>query len=437
MNVFLINPSYWTGNKKPLGYFSLSSLPLGLCYIAAALKLRGIPSRVLDMNITETSIDQLKEKLDQSKPDVVGITCFTSNYSNAVCVAKAVKAWNPKAFVVLGGVHATFMHTEILESVPEVDAVVCNEGEVTMCEIAEALEAGTAFSEINGLTYREGSAIQSTPPRNRLEDLDELPYPAFDLLEPSVEDYIKLYGVRNFPIITTRGCPFECVFCSTSAFHGRKYRTRKVNSIVDEIQYLIGKYKIENISFVDDNFTMQKDRVVDLCNELKKRGVSIKWGCSSRVDQLPEDLIKTMAEAGCNSIFFGVESASQPVLDFIKKGFSVKQAQETVKLCEKLGVRTHVSFIIGLPGENTESLEEMLSFIDETKPSGRVLPNVLDILPGTDLYSRTSYYFPGKALLEDADITKSQVEMLLKFYQINFKVQELFRVTPPNIAVEY
>ena len=116
---------------------------------------------------------------------------------------------------------------------------------------------------------------------------------------------------------------------------------------------------------------------------------------------------------------------------------SNQQARETVKLCEKLGVKTHVSFIIGLPRENCESLEEMMRFIDETKPSGRVLPNVLDILPGTDLYCRTDYYFPGKALLEDADITKSQIEMLLKFYQINFNIQELFRVTPPNITVEY
>ena len=437
MKVMLINPSYWTGNKKPLGYFSLSSVPLGLCYIAAALKSKGIQSKVFDMNIAETTMDQLKEKLVANMPDVVGITCLTCNYSNAVSVAQAVKAWNPKVFVVMGGVHATFMHTEILQSVPEVDAVVRNEGEATLCNLVNALEKKTPLNQVLGLTYREGTAILSTSAQGRLENLDELPYPAFDLLEPAVEDYIKLYGVRNFPIITTRGCPFECAFCSTSAFHGRKYRTRKVSLIVDEIEYLIGKYKIENISFVDDNFTMQKDRVIDLCSEMKRRGISIKWGCSSRVDQLPEDLIKIMVEAGCNNIFFGIESASQSVLDFIKKGFSVQQARETVKLCEKLGVKTHVSFIIGLPRENCESLEEMMRFIDETKPSGRVLPNVLDILPGTDLYCRTDYYFPGKALLEDADITKSQIEMLLKFYQINFNIQELFRVTPPNIAVEY
>ncbi len=239
MKVMLINPSYWTGNKKPLGYFSLSSIPLGLCYIAAALKLKGIQSKVLDMNIAETSMDQLKEKLAQNSPDVVGITCFTCNYSNAVLVAQAVKAWNPKVFVVMGGVHATFMHSEILQSVPDVDAVVRNEGEATLGDLVNALEKKASLNQVKGLTYREGALILSTPAQSRLENLDELPYPAFDLLEPTVEDYIKLYGVRNFPIITTRGCPFECAFCSTSAFHGRKYRTEKLLSWLTKLNILL------------------------------------------------------------------------------------------------------------------------------------------------------------------------------------------------------
>ncbi len=434
----MINPLYWTGENTPLGFMKISSVPLGLGYIAAMLKSKSVSTKILDMDMLDLQIDDLKKKLDEFRPDIVGVTSFTSNYVNSVKVAKAVKSHDPGTLVVMGGVHATFISNEVLQTVPEVDVVVRYEGEYTMCDLVDAAENGRSLRGVKGITYREGEGGRpvSTPLRDKIRNLDQLPFPAHHLLEPFIETYMdKSDKTRNIPILTTRGCPFACIFCSTAALHGREYRTRSNTNVVDEIEYMKDKYRVNNISFVDDNFTMQKERVFDLCREIDKRGVDVRWGCSTRVDLLSRELLETMKASGCDNIFFGLESASQSVLDTIKKGFDIDQARKVVKLSEELGIKTHCSFILGLPGESVESLGEIIRFIEETKPSGRVLPNALDILPGTELYDRKEEYFPEGPDIPYADIIKTQIEMFLKFYEINARTTELTRIVPPKILV--
>jgi len=436
LKVLLVVPPYRTWLKKPLGEFDFSTIPLGLTYIAAVLKLKGIATSILDLSFPNVGMERLEKKLAHDKPDVVGITSMTGNYRGALSVAKSSKRWNPEVTVALGGIHATFMWKEILATVPEVDMIVRYEGEMVMSEFIDALLKKHPLRDVQSICFREEGKPISTPLRGRIEDLDKLPYPAHDLLEPSAEEYVRLYGARNFPVITTRGCPFGCVYCSTMAFHGQKYRFRSTSNIIGELEYLIEKFRADNISFVDDNFTMHKERVLTLCKEIMGRGLEIEWGCSARVDQVSEGLLKTMKEAGCKDIFFGIESASQHVLDIVKKSFSVKQAKAAVKAAERLGIKTHCSFILGLPGETSRSLNRHVQFIDETKPSGRVLPNKLQILPGTELYDKKREYFAGRPNVSDADIVRTQLEMLAGFYRINFGVNELFPVRPPNLIIE-
>ncbi len=439
LKILLINPLYWTGGRIPLGYIKIASMPLGLGYIAAALEEAGFSARILDMDMLGLRPADLEKRIAQFQPDIVGITSFSANYKNAIDTAKAVKRHDPGIKTVMGGVHATFTHEEILKSVPEVDIVVRYEGEQAMCEIARAVEDGQGPGRILGVSYRndgEGGEIISTPLRERLEDLDSLPFPAYHLLDPSPEAYIGSGEVRCMPVITTRGCPFNCIFCSTASLHGRRYRVRDNARVVDEIELLVDRYKINNVSFVDDNFTMRKDRVEGLCRELKNRQVPVKWGCSTRIDLLPQELLATMKDAGCEEIFFGIESASQKVLDTVRKDFSIEQAKQVVRMVEEMGVKTHCSFILGLPGETVESLGQILQFIDEVRPSARVLPNVLDILPGTELYERREEYFPDGEGLPFADIVQAQVEMLYRFYSLSQKSGELFRVVPPKVVIE-
>jgi len=436
MKALLLHPPYWTGGKKPLGYMEHPTVPLGLCYVASMLERHGVKARILDMYALDMGMESLEKRISHEAPDIVGITSMSCNFPNAVRAAKAIKKVRPEALVVTGGVHATFVHREIIENIPEIDVVVRYEGEYAFSELVQAVDRGRSFEGIRGLTFRKGGEAVSTPLRDPLEDLDALPYPAFHLLEPSIERYIGVGKTKGFPVITTRGCPYECIFCSTAAFHGHRYRTRKTTKVVDEIEYLMKKYGANNISFVDDNFTMQKARVYELCREIRGRKLSLKWGCSTRVDLLDEALLKTMNACGCEDIFFGIESASQEVLDAIKKRFKVQQAKEMVKAAERLGVKTHCSFILGLPGESAESLDSMIEFLEETKPTGRVLPNILDILPGTELYEKKGEYFRGRSGIPPADVTKTRIELLLKFYMLNFGIDELFRIMPPNIMVE-
>jgi len=361
---------------------------------------------------------------------------MTNNFPNAVNTAKIVKQLNPETIVVMGGVHPTFMHREIINSIPEIDIIARYEGELTLSEIACAVEKNRPIENVKGITLRtDDNKTISTPFRKRITNLDKLPYPALHLLEPCVEKYIGNYGVRNYPIITTRGCPFGCIFCSTMAFHGRRYRTRKISKVMDEIEYVLSKFKINDLSIVDDNFTLDRKRVFQFCEQISKRKISVDWGCSARVDQISMELLKEMQKAGCKDIFFGIESASQLVLDKIRKGFNVKQAKDAVIAAEKVGIKTHCSFIIGLPGETAQSLKKMVSFVEETKPTGRVLPNILEILPGTELFERRTECYQSQTPIPNADIVKTQVEIMLSFYRNNFHSNELFAVTPPNVLI--
>ena len=436
MQVLLVSPPDSMTGKKPLGKFTLATFPLGLCYIAAELQANGFSASILDLSFPNMAPKKLEEKLVQLDPDIVGISSMTSNFQSAVAIAKRVKALDSKAIVVMGGFHPTFLHRQVLATVPEVDVVVRYEGEYAMTELADALSKNNSLLDIKGISFRFKGEIVSTSFRDRIENLDALPYPAHHLLEPHVEEYIRLYGKRNFPVMTTRGCPFGCIYCSTMAFNGQKYRTRSILNVIGELEYLREKFNADNISFADDNFTMQNDRVFALCREIKDRKLDMEWGCSARVDQVSEELLKAMKGAGCTDVFFGIESMSQNVLDIVRKGYALNQAKDAVKTAEKLGIKTHCSFILGLPGETAESLNNIVSFIEETKPSGRVLPNLLEILPGTELAERKEEYFSHQAPISCADLTKSQLEIMTKFYQINYGLTEMFRVTPPNIVFE-
>jgi radical SAM superfamily enzyme YgiQ (UPF0313 family) len=209
-----------------------------------------------------------------------------------------------------------------------------------------------------------------------------------------------------------------------------------VTNVVLELEYLIDHYKVDKVSFIDDNFTMQPIRVFALCQEMKKRGLSIKWGCNARVDQVNEEILKVMKEAGCRDVFCGIESVSQRALNIVKKGYRVQQARDAVKMAEKLGIKTHCSFVLGLPGESKQTLKRMVQFVDETKPSGRALPNLLKIFPGTELSKRKEEYFSNYKPIGLADITKTQLDMFTKFLKVNYGTESLFRVEPPNIVVE-
>ncbi len=387
MRVLLVFAAY-----EHLKKVTSAPFPLGLGYLASYLVSKNIDVIIAD--IRYGSRERFKKILIDYRPDIVGISCMTPNQNEAYDTARTVKTILGKSLVIMGGVHATFMYDEILRNVKEIDAVVIGEGEVTLCELCREWSKSNSvdgFSCINGVAFRKNGTVAVTPPRERIDQLDELPYPAFDrVVLPDIRDYLN--QSNELPVLTSRGCPFQCAFCSTSVMHGKRYRKRDPVKTVDELEYLKNRYNPENFSFVDDTFTVDRERIRTICHEIIRRKLDINWGCSARADTLTPELVKLMSSAGCKGVFFGIESLDDEVLKKIKKGFQANRAVRMVKLLMDEGITVDVSFILGLPGDNLKNTERIYNFVKRYKLNGRVLINTLQILPGTDMYMYPERY---------------------------------------------
>lgn len=370
MKVCLINPPLTT-NK---GFYFL---PLGLAYIGAVLREHH------DVSIYDSQF-QPRDHMVRSAAhsDVVGITCMSHNSLEAVAFACDVKRINPDTTIVLGGPHVTFTDGELLQQNPHIDVIVRHEGESTIAELLGALRTGN-LSDVKGITYRENGRIRQNRERPFIQDLNCLPFPARDLLK--AEQYYKRGSMPR--ILSGRGCPFKCIFCSTSAMWGHKVRLRSPENIVDEIEHVVKTYKITGLSFDDDTFTIFPQHTIGICEEIIERGLDIKWGCNVRVDTLNENVVQIMKKAGCIRFFIGVESANQKTLNLMNKRTTLSQIQKAVELAKKYSITTTLSCILGFPHETYADVKRTIDFVISLK-SERYLFNFLMIYPGTELERR-------------------------------------------------
>lgn len=380
MKVLLIAPPYLPHSLRKVQ--SELGIPLGLAYIASVLEANNVAVKVLDLNLSSyDNWDFFDQRLAEIEPDVVGITAMTMNHPIAMNIAERIKRYRRDITIVMGGIHPSLAYDSILKN-PSIDFVVYGEGEFTFLELIENIQKGRETRCINGLAFRtNGENIVVTPPRPKITQLDSLPLPARHLFfeEGGDTGYIA-------SIITSRGCPYRCSFCSTARFHGRKLRTRNPEKVVEEIKQLIETYALDGVSFSDDIFTIDRTRTINLSKKIKEQGLNIKWGCLTRVDCVDLELLEIMREAGCEHIFYGIESVSQEALDRAKKGFTVEQAKKAVTWTKEAGISVIESFIIGLPSETYESALKIADFVAETEPS-RVVLNTIMPFPGTELYN--------------------------------------------------
>jgi radical SAM superfamily enzyme YgiQ (UPF0313 family) len=408
---------------------------LGIGYIAAVLKRRGHDVRILEPEAAHMTREQVAEYLRIEDPDVVGITCATANFNGARMLMELVKR-SVGAVTVLGGVHASALPVQTLRDCPQFDYIVVGEGEYAMVELLEALDASRSdLSAIKGLAWRREGRIVVNEPRSLIADLDELPFPARELVDLShyrPQVHLDL-GLPSATMITSRGCPNRCTFCASEVTLGHPFRAHSPAYVLREIEHLVDTYGIRHVIFVDDTFTMHKKRCAEICRRIIARGLDIKWYCFARVNTMDEDLLKLMRRAGCYSVLFGVESADQRILKEMKKGITVEQARKAIRLANRAGLKTLASFIFGSPGETHETIEKTIRFALETNPTiasfNRMVP-----YPGTELY-RTAYVprygevadwnqFVPKAddvieiteHLSAADIQRATVEAFRRFY---------------------
>ncbi len=406
MKVLLINPpqTFYPGSEQPAG-----NLPIGLMYIAAVLQKSDYKVEILDTFMAATfqkngdtisvgmPFEQIKQEINSKKPDIVGISGpFTCQIENSVKVSNLAKEINPDIWTVIGGPHVTLVPREFLEEAKNVDIAVMGEGEYAMLDIAQAFEGKKQLSEVKGIAYRQNGEVVVNQQRPFIENLDELPYPAYDLV--NMEQYLnpKNIGYRSFQdraisMITSRGCPFNCCFCAVHLHMGQKFRAHSAEYVLNHIQYVVNKFKVKNIFFEDDNLTLDIKRFEAICDGIIERKIKIGWETPNgvRADCLNLELLKKMKRSGANSIFVGVESGDQQILDnVICKSLDLNRVVEFAKDAKEIGLKTGAFYIIGFPGETKENMQRTVNFALELKRKYDVGMHLFAATPsyGTRLY---------------------------------------------------
>ena len=383
--ILLINPApptnspWYIGQKVP---------PLGLAYVAAALEKEGFQVEIVDNYLLEKPIDYIKQMVRRLNPQIVGITCSSVTYRGCVETAKAVKEVFPSCNVVVGGPHPSYLPESMLQH-REVDYVVMGEGERAMVELATSItkcEDDSAIAAIPGIAYRHKEKIVKTAPRFIL-DLDQIPFPARHLLPMHLYNRMVEYlSARPADLMNVvRGCPYNCTYCEIRKLWGQKCRSFSPPRVVEEIDHLINKHGSKGIYFIGDNFTIQKKQTIEICELIKKNKLDIEWACDTRVDLVSRELLKQMKDAGCRTIWFGVESGSPRILEKINKGVTLQHAINAFRLCKEEGIQTACSFILGIPGETVNDMKATFKFVEKLDPDWCRF-NIFIAVPGSSLY---------------------------------------------------
>ena len=389
MKTLLVNPHPKTGGQTVMTGLCE---PLGLLYVASVLEQHGIEVEVVDGAAEGLDHEGLESRIAEFNPGVIGIACMmTETYPDSVEATKTARRAAPNARIIMGGHSASFMADKIIENLPEVDHVVVGEGELTFLELVRSLSKGGDIGGVKGVMYRNNGRATFTGTRERVQNLDGLPFPARHLV-PNHYGCVELGGHRirfkNFSaVLTTRGCPFGCTFCSCTAFSGRQIRARSPENVAKELEYLIEERGVKHVFFVDDTFTLLPKRAMEICRLIKQRGLDFEWFCEGRVDTASEEMYNAMAEAGCWLILFGIESGSQRILDYYGKKTTVEMGRRAVALAQKAGLEVIGSFIVGAPIEDDEDYQKTLDFI-LSADMDLVNMNSLKVLQGTELWKQ-------------------------------------------------
>jgi len=375
MKVTLVYPFFKPFNDNSIFRFP----PLGLGYIAASLRRQGVQVELVDC--TFLTREEALAKTRRSKPQIIGFYSMFSMKKTTLELAALLR--NDCELLVVGGPLPTLEPAGYLDVF---DVAVLGEGEPAMTEIVECHRKGVGFSGLQGIAYKEEGMVKCTSPRKHVEDLDSLPFPSRDLFDNEAykRHYLRRFGYSISPLITSRGCPFSCDFCSRPVF-GQSFRARSASNVVDEVEEIVG-LGYDRVWFADDCFTLNRERLMDVCVELVKRKVDVHWECLSRVDTMDREVAAAMRRSGCVRVFFGIESGTDEVLGLMRKQITVEQARRAVYNAKDSGLKVGAFFILGYPGESDETVLDTVRFA-----SGLPLDYLSFTLP---------YPIPGTALFE-------------------------------------
>ncbi|MFQ5861522.1 MAG: B12-binding domain-containing radical SAM protein [Candidatus Brocadiales bacterium] len=443
-DIILVAP--FPGNIKGVSETTLLP-PIGLAYIAAVLENEGFRCGVIDANVLKKDANMVVEDILRSKPKAVGITANLFTGNACIEIAEKLKsACHEAPKIIVGGPFPTSFPQKFLQE-GKADVVVIGEGELTMLEIMHNLRRGQCnnFSGINGVAYAENGTIIRTEQRKRIKDLDSLPIPAWYMLPD-----LNLYKSRArktpvAPILTSRGCPSQCVYCSKDVFLSN-FTARSPQNVLSEIDYLVKELNVKQIDILDDNFSLIRKRTVEILDGIIERNynLAINLQLGVRVDSLDENIIKKMKKAGVFKIAFGVESGDERVLKNCRKGISLSKVLEATRLAKDSGMIVYGFFMFGLPGDNAQTMQKTIDFAIKMNPTianftitvpfpgtrlfemvqreGRFL---VDTTSGLDMgfYSGEAFYELGS--LSKEDVAKYYQKAYQDFYYRSSKMLEL------------
>ncbi len=439
IKVALVNPPppavIQTWDKPPY-----PSLALG--YLTGSLKASGVNVLTIDAAFDGSTLNEVKDSLLKFQPNVLAFTAMTHRIAHVARVAIDLKRVFPASLVIIGGSHATVAPARTLQEFPIFDIAAIGEGEYTLLEFVKTIEEYGPNAEqlmpIRGIAYRSQDGIKVNEPRDPVLDLDSLPFPDYDHIKRRIEIY---------PIFSSRGCPYQCVFCCR--IHGNKLRVRSPQSVINEIKHAINKFEPKLLDFADDMFTLPKRRAMEICDLMISEGLSkrIEWTALSRVTGVDQALFDRMKRAGCIKVDFGVESGNPYVLERIKKEITVTDAENAVRMAKRAGLKTGSYFILGHPYETIPTIQDTIRLATKLN-TDTVSFGIMVPYPGTEVYEMAikgegNYKLIseewndfdkqiGNALevegLPRKELEKWQVKAYLLFYLHNYRLLDLTRM---------
>lgn len=374
-----------------------NTLPsMGLLYLSSVVRKNGYKTGVVEASSLGLNYEEALKQILSFSPDYVGITATTVSIFHAAKLAGKIKEKNKDIKVIIGGPHLTAVPKETMEMFPNFDYAVIGEGEETIVELLKYLDNRGNTDDVKGIAYRyhQNGTVGINERRKLIDDLDTIPFPAWDILSDFPKGYHPVaIRCRKYPaahLLTSRGCPHKCIFCDTSVFT-KKYRAFSAEYILEMIKILYNKYGIREILFEDDVFVIFKKRLIEICEGLLKENLKISWSCLGRANAVKPDILKLMKKAGCWQIGFGIESGDQKVLDFAHKRITLEQMEEAVRWTKEAGMETKGFFILGFPLETDESIMNTINFSKRIMLDD-ISVNLMTPFPGSEIYNIADKY---------------------------------------------
>lgn len=373
--------------RPPLSDPANISHSLGLAYLAAVLEKEGFPVKIIDAPVLGYQQKEIIKEAKKFKPTIIGLSSTTREFPAALKLASNLKRHFKECLLIIGGPHVTVTPKQTMKH-KCFDLALLGEAERTIVELIKTLEKDKKnLGDIKGVAFKKGRKVIITPSRPFIKNLDNLPFPARHLLPPLEKCRPTPVSYKNLPvgtIMTSRGCPFHCTFCARNVF-GNQVRLRSPKNVVDEMEILVKKYGASEIRVWDDTFNLDPNRVIEICKEILKRKLVFSWTCQARVNFVNPRMLSWMKRAGCWQISYGIESGNQEILNKIKKGITLKTAREAVAKTKKAGIEVKCFFMLGLPGETEETMQETIDFAKKLDPDTATFCIILPF-PGTEIY---------------------------------------------------